>query len=489
MKKISAKRIAVVLLVLLALLTLCACTDSNSDSAQKKQYDKAVNLMKDGKYLEAEKAFRDCDGDKGFENAKDYAKYCAARAKEEAGDDAGAYVDYPAMLEGTDSAERKAKCGQRVYDEAMKQKEAGNYVEAMKLFQSIAKGKYEGAAAQYTECQNLDREQNYKAAEAYLQSGNYDAAIEIYTSLSTVKYEDSSEKLNESIYLKATKLLEEKNYPDAYDTFALIAQKQDQTGTVTPGYKDVDEIIANTPELQKAMRVSLWRKFKNEVPFGKYEQDNNTENGAEYIWWTVLSFDRENYTATLISTKALDVLPFNRDGSSCGWDNSSLRAWLNGDFVKQAFNEGEAACLTTVKLKNEKNPDWNTSSGADTEDRVYLLSVGEIAEIDGSSTIAFDWKCQPTDYCKERLTASYNSYFRTSMTSEEVIGRFYKDGVSWWLRTAGFAASDCADVTTIGNVHTQGRYNSCERGAVRPVIVIDLNNIPVELMDYLEARK
>ena len=73
--------------------------------------------------------------------------------------------------------------------------------------------------------------------------------------------------------------------------------------------------------------------------FGRYEQDNNSGNGAEPIDWQVLTVlgDRQ----LVVSRYALDYRNFSDSISGSKWDSSAMRSWLNGDFYNSAFTAAE----------------------------------------------------------------------------------------------------------------------------------------------------
>lgn len=78
------------------------------------------------------------------------------------------------------------------------------------------------------------------------------------------------------------------------------------------------------------------------ITLGRYEQDNNTENGAEPIEWVVLHKDGES--KILLSKKVLDVGPYN-DTADFG---CSLFDWLNTDFYQAAFDAAEQNMVSGV---------------------------------------------------------------------------------------------------------------------------------------------
>lgn len=83
------------------------------------------------------------------------------------------------------------------------------------------------------------------------------------------------------------------------------------------------------------------------VFLGRYEQDGNTDNGPEPIEWYVTSV--ENGKAVLVSRNILDSRSYSDNGSSI-WQSSSLRQWLNGDFMYNAFNTMEMQRIANTDI-------------------------------------------------------------------------------------------------------------------------------------------
>ena len=80
--------------------------------------------------------------------------------------------------------------------------------------------------------------------------------------------------------------------------------------------------------------------------FGKYEQDNFTSNGKEYIEWYVTA--KTDGKVLLLSKYGLDCKAFNPLVTQGGakWENSSIREWLNTDFADTAFSTEERKLVT-----------------------------------------------------------------------------------------------------------------------------------------------
>lgn len=113
----------------------------------------------------------------------------------------------------------------------------------------------------------------------------------------------------------------------------------------------------------------------DDVILGQYEQDNNLANGEEPILWQVL--DVLNDSAILISHSILDSKRYNNEWAFVSWDTCSLRKWLNSEFYESAFDPDEQSIIEQSVLSTGNNPTYGTYGGAETEDKVYVLSAKE----------------------------------------------------------------------------------------------------------------
>ena len=161
------------------------------------------------------------------------------------------------------------------------------------------------------------------------------------------------------------------------------------------------------------------------INFGRYEQDNNLDNGAETIEWRVLdkatsdSGGRE--CILVISRYVIDCLPYNEEFEDVTWETCDIREWLNNEFYYGAFSEAERNQLLTIK---NNNPDasfydssWSGKGGNATSDNVFLLSYEQAENFFDNYD---ERECYPTDY------AMWNGADANS-----------KHHCRWWLRSPG----------------------------------------------------
>lgn len=190
------------------------------------------------------------------------------------------------------------------------------------------------------------------------------------------------------------------------------------------------------------------------IKFGSYEQDNDLSNGTEAVEWQVLNI--ENDRALLISRYALDAKPYNEEWTRVTWENSSLRKWLNGEFLHLVFDPAERARVLPVLNPNPANPTTGMPGGNDTEDHIFLLSIDEAAAYFQDDETR---QCIGTEYALENGRPYVN----------EINGESW-----WWLRTRGSSSKTASLVCFSGYVNTVGFGVNNFGGYLRPVFWLDL---------------
>ena len=167
------------------------------------------------------------------------------------------------------------------------------------------------------------------------------------------------------------------------------------------------------------------------IEFGSYEQDGDSSDGKEPIKWRVLSVDGGR--AFVVSDKGLDDRVFNDENDEGNdWSSSDLKAWLENDFVSQAFS----------------NKERKSVSGAPT-----LLSRDEANKYFKSDK---DRLCYPTQQVKKDFGWSADN----------------DSAWHWWLRTPGSFSFEEDLVNDKGDVSSD--YVSYWNILIRPAIWIEL---------------
>ena len=203
-------------------------------------------------------------------------------------------------------------------------------------------------------------------------------------------------------------------------------------------------------------------KVGDTLYFGAYEQDDNTNNGKEAIQWRVL--DVQDGKALLISEKALDSQPYNTSFTSVTWETCTLRQWLNGTFLNNAFSADEQAKIVTTTVSADKNPQYSTNPGNATNDKVFLLSIAEAQKY---FTTDESRMCASTAYAKAQGASTCNSYLYQTASGEATCW--------WWLRSPGCSQDIAAFVYDDGSVRNRGLFVSSADDCVRPAMWITLD--------------
>jgi hypothetical protein len=184
------------------------------------------------------------------------------------------------------------------------------------------------------------------------------------------------------------------------------------------------------------------------VKFGSYHQ--NIGCYKEPIEWLVL--DVCGNEALLLSRYALTFIAYNNKYEDITWENSGIREWLNYYFLEDAFSKEEQRRIKLSDVANDDNPEYGTSGGNNTQDRVFCLSIAEAEQyfLDESERL-----CQPTE-------------------SARILYPVVDDngGCCWWLRSSGDRQRCASFVKSRGTICKDGSSGTCGGIAVRPAIRI-----------------
>ena len=189
----------------------------------------------------------------------------------------------------------------------------------------------------------------------------------------------------------------------------------------------------------------------NIITFGTFEQDNNLANGAEPIQWQVAQV--QNGRAMLVSRYVLDSRAYHSVDTDITWDQSTIRKWLNGEFLSSAFTEDEQMLIAETTNSGGGHPDFTTYAGPSTTDRIFLLSYAEVLQYFPTEAAR---QCAPTQYAVIR-------------------GVDVSDGCSWWwLRSPGRYQYFALGVRSNGELFNSGDKISYTDGGIRPVMWVVL---------------
>ncbi len=227
------------------------------------------------------------------------------------------------------------------------------------------------------------------------------------------------------------------------------------------------------------------------VRMGTFEQDGDSENGAEEIEWivldvqpagedmadtgldtdaeTALSAEEDDGTglkALLISRDVLQAIPLHNVYEDITWDKCSLRSWLNDEFYNESFSDEEKDKILTSKNLNHSNPEYDSKGCGTTEDQAFILSLEEAkAYLRTDEDYALIGAADGTEYAKV-------THLEVGEESTEEAGK-----ACWWLRTPGVYQYSAAFVDRDGTIFENGAIANHETYCgVRPSVWVEIDS-------------
>lgn len=222
----------------------------------------------------------------------------------------------------------------------------------------------------------------------------------------------------------------------------------------------------NNPVIDKS-GVTTW----DCIWFGNYYQSSKTKK--EPIKWRVLKVSGNE--ALLLADVNLDCLPYNDTYDYVTWEDCSLRAWLNKDFLNAAFSSQEKLAIKTVTNTTDISPHSNFTQaygGNDTKDQIFCLAWDDL------DNPAYGF---PENEGKSKARAARNSEYTVSRGATVSVNDGAEGNSWWWLRTPGYY-NKCASFISHDGAYPE--FSSGESGgisvtsslpAVRPALYINLS--------------
>ncbi len=216
------------------------------------------------------------------------------------------------------------------------------------------------------------------------------------------------------------------------------------------------------------------------IVFGHYEQDNDTTNGKEPITWRILDSNSSDQYL-IISEKVLDVKRYNENYyNPITWEKSTIRSWLNGydgsyntvgknytseNFIDTAFAAAEKEKIINTDVPAHFHPDYSTSPGNATRDKIFLLSIVEARNYFTSSR---DRQADATRYAVKHAASVVGSESGNLPTTNGTCSDIHCYA-SWWLRSPASSASRASGVTCDGSL-TGNASVELDNVGVRPAM-------------------
>ena len=217
------------------------------------------------------------------------------------------------------------------------------------------------------------------------------------------------------------------------------------TATKTPAVTQTPTPQSTTVPIPVAADTPASEELRNAVPgsvvsFGSWIQTSDGEKTPLQWLVTEVSGSGGSRVLTLISLRMIKADAYHKKYSKITWEKCSLREWLNDDF-NYAFSRDEQAQMLT------------NATGAGTEDRVWIPSPTELAQIDAG------------------IRGSLQGYTERGASYASI----YSDLIAgFWLRGGSDKSSKAPYAAGSGMDYSETEVD-CSCG-VRPMIRVAVNN-------------
>ena len=207
------------------------------------------------------------------------------------------------------------------------------------------------------------------------------------------------------------------------------------------------------------------------------------------IRWRLL--DIREGKALLLADRMPDCVPFNVADEDVHWENCTLRSWLNGygadanmlgidytgaGFIDRAFSAEEREAIVPGMCLNRNNRDYGTDCGADTTDRLFILSNDEVFAGETAGRYGFDPGTDYDDPAKRFTSTTYAKCMGAWWSPVEA----YAGNSFWFMRTNGYTSHSVTYVCDFGYIYSKGTLVTCSDAAVLPAMWVDLDMARLE---------
>ncbi len=196
----------------------------------------------------------------------------------------------------------------------------------------------------------------------------------------------------------------------------------------------------------------------------------------EPIKWRILKQTGDR--ALLLADRMPDTYPFNDTYTDTSWSASSLRRWLNSEFLRRAFTDSEIETIVETDVKNAANYYFGTDCGPDTKDRVFILSESETF----SSSLAVEYGFSNSDSGNDPARRFRSTLYAKCRGAWWSPVENYRGVSFWFMRSIGYTKANVVYVGESGDTYNRGIVVTCNDAAVLPAITLDLSRA-----DYQKA--
>ncbi len=191
---------------------------------------------------------------------------------------------------------------------------------------------------------------------------------------------------------------------------------------------------------------------------------------GDYEW---LILDIKDDKALIITTTRIEQRAYHNKYEDITWAKCSLRKYLNTEFYDK-FKDCDKIKIIPVINENPDNPWFNTKGGEDTEDKIFILNLVEVAcKYFGDSSDKLYNKGKNQNYWFQRKDVNNNNK-RILMVDGHTAW--------WWVRTPGRVSLKAIYIHGDGNIGIQGNNilkgniaDGYNKGGVRPALWLKID--------------
>jgi len=196
------------------------------------------------------------------------------------------------------------------------------------------------------------------------------------------------------------------------------------------------------------------------------------------IVWKVHAIDTAAHKALLIPEEMVGYWPFNNTRTEVTWETSTLRTWLNSVFLSNAFSDSEQAVILDTVIDNKANSEYGTGGGANTTDKVFLLSEAEAMQYfagDAARVAKVNFTGAQIEALAKAIAA--NTASDMNITYDYAVQELtsYNGTTDWWyLRTSGGDLARASAVSYSGELYKIGNEVNEVFGGLRPAMWVSI---------------
>ena len=138
------------------------------------------------------------------------------------------------------------------------------------------------------------------------------------------------------------------------------------------------------------------------------------------------------------------------------WETSFLRTYLNGIFLEK-FTAEEQEQIAVTRIKNPDNLWYGTPGGADTDDKIFLLSLEEAEKYFGGGGDYLNERRKSWNADGTAIEKNDSGRAVSDSHDSERKAKYGYDFSWWWLRSPGAVNLSAACVSSDGSISVSGR--------------------------------